>query len=230
MRVSEMKDPVLAFDCFGGAYWKDDGKGYTMCSRLAGIWERVDAPKGNADRRMTLKKVPADHVRFIEEALADAQKRIADLEQLRTDNEATDGTDAAHPSYWRGCDATFAAMSEQLRKILDGEDDCAGVCQEPWDSLWRRVLEQLRQQLDTAKAVGAAEWQPIETAPKDGTWILLWWGDRTVEGHWLDNSHTQFPWAGWKLRSMVVHNPAHKPTHWMPLPDPPAELRKQVQE
>jgi hypothetical protein len=62
------------------------------------------------------------------------------IERLRGDNEATDGTDAAHPSYWRGCDATFAAMSEQLRKILDGEDDCAGVCNEPWDTLRRRVL------------------------------------------------------------------------------------------
>jgi hypothetical protein len=81
---------------------------------------------------------------------------IDELEQLRADNQATDGTDAAHPSYWRGCSATFAAMSEQLRKILDGEDDCSGVCQEPWDSLRRRVLD-LRQQLATAKAVGAAE-------------------------------------------------------------------------
>ena len=86
---------------------------------------------------------------------------IAEVERLRSDNEATDGTDYAHPSYWRGSDAAFAAMSEQLRKILDGEDDCKGVCREPWDTLRRRVLA-LRQELATAKKIAAAEWHEAE--------------------------------------------------------------------
>ena len=103
---------------------------------------------------------------------------IDKLEQLASDNEATDGTDAAHPSYWRGCDATFAAMAEQLRKILDGEDDCTGACQEPWDSLRRRVLG-LRQELATAKAAGAAEevdLLPMSEAPRKG-WFTLYTED-----------------------------------------------------
>lgn len=87
------------------------------------------------------------------DVLEAASDLIAEVERLRSDNIETDGTDFAHPSYWRGCDATFAAMSEQLRKILDGEYDCSGVCQEPWDTLRRRVLA-LRQELATAKAVG----------------------------------------------------------------------------
>lgn len=90
---------------------------------------------------------------------------IAEIERLRGDNEATDGTDAAHPSYWRGCDATFAAMSEQLRKILDGEDDCTGVCQEPWDALRRRVLK-LRGEVATARApfICGVDWSSDEIA------------------------------------------------------------------
>lgn len=86
---------------------------------------------------------------------ADDQRAfIAEIERLCGDNETTDGNDAAHPLYRRGSDATFSAMSEQLRKILDGEDDCSGACQEPWDTLRHRVLRlrsanvQLREALE----------------------------------------------------------------------------------
>jgi hypothetical protein len=53
-------------------------------------------------------------------------------------------------------------------------------------------------------------WQPIETAPKDGTRILLWCGSKahTFVGQWSRGS-----WVGAKY---------HTPTHWIPLPAPPA--------
>lgn len=60
-------------------------------------------------------------------------------------------------------------------------------------------------------------WQPIETVPKDGSWVLLyhhdscdylmaqwfhgaWWGKRTQSGRAIT----------WRTAS-----------HWMPLPEPP---------
>jgi len=65
-----------------------------------------------------------------------------------------------------------------------------------------------------------ADWQPIETAPKDGTTILgygrylgilpVYWG-RTGELNPL-------AWLGGHCR---VHH-IEQPTHWMPLPIPPS--------
>ncbi len=68
-----------------------------------------------------------------------------------------------------------------------------------------------------------SEWQPIETAPKDGTAMLVHDEGAVFiavfdedEGAWMDI-------AGAPGYQRV--EPA--PTHWMPLPDPPAVSRPQ---
>lgn len=85
-------------------------------------------------------------------------------------------------------------------------------------------------------------WHPIETAPKDGTEVLLWWRaeighdvvDFWASGHWKrlgDGS------AGWIGESFHASEPGYwtrliceRPTHWMPLPDPPDWKRAQSGE
>jgi hypothetical protein len=57
------------------------------------------------------------------------------------------------------------------------------------------------------------EWQPIETAPKDGTVVLLSDGKIVKEGHYLGY------WSWLDLAGDRV------PTHWMPMPDPPRSIR-----
>ncbi len=63
-----------------------------------------------------------------------------------------------------------------------------------------------------------SEWQPIETAPRDGGPILAWgpcWIDVEIIswaiGHdvWQEGPGGDYVDAGWE------------PTHWMPLPTPP---------
>lgn len=77
-------------------------------------------------------------------------------------------------------------------------------------------------------------WQPIETAPKDGTAILLTNGKDVAEGHWFfeeggTTEHRDLDgryigqtesdgydgWMDWDGGMQP------DPTHWMPLPAPP---------
>jgi hypothetical protein len=60
-----------------------------------------------------------------------------------------------------------------------------------------------------------SDWQPIETAPKDGTRVLTFGPDRIVTAYFdpgVRGHEREFP-AGWRG--------AFEPTHWMPLPAPP---------
>lgn len=61
------------------------------------------------------------------------------------------------------------------------------------------------------------EWQPIETAPKDGTEILIYsrYGDQYVVSY--DDSFIRAPW---RIRNEEGLN-ENIPTHWMPLPETP---------
>lgn len=59
------------------------------------------------------------------------------------------------------------------------------------------------------------DWQPIETAPKDGTPILVWIDDHVAEVEWDEDG-----WIGvWEDISSSSGD--DYPTHWMPLPEPP---------
>lgn len=62
------------------------------------------------------------------------------------------------------------------------------------------------------------EWQPIETAPKDGTEVLCFSDDLGIFVAYIDDhNHNQKPkWStGFGEKSEI------DPTHWMPLPAPP---------
>ena len=64
------------------------------------------------------------------------------------------------------------------------------------------------------------KWQPIESAPKDGPPVLIATADGFVgearyhedeDGWWWANTHP----------TDATDGSAERPTHWMPLPDPP---------
>jgi len=76
---------------------------------------------------------------------------------------------------------------------------------------------------DSKSTPDEMDWQPIETAPKDGQYILAYpclagiplvitWG--RVE---------DYPWSGsWRV-PLSNKAPPYRPTHWVPLPNPPVQ-------
>ncbi len=69
------------------------------------------------------------------------------------------------------------------------------------------------------------QWQPIETAPRDGTRILATDGVEVSTTHWEDCwachaeiAHGPGDDGGWTIYD---HHEEWNPTHWMPLPPPP---------
>ena len=65
------------------------------------------------------------------------------------------------------------------------------------------------------------KWQPIETAPKDGhrSIILVWDGKDILTAYAYTNNRGETYWWDGYSQCMEIDPP---PTHWMPLPEPPA--------
>jgi hypothetical protein len=73
-----------------------------------------------------------------------------------------------------------------------------------------------------------SEWQPAETAPKDGTRVILFFPslkNKIQVGHYMqtetrDNGEITYQNEGWFFGGFGLHN-SFVPSHWMPLPEPP---------
>lgn len=77
-----------------------------------------------------------------------------------------------------------------------------------------------------------SEWRPIETAPKDGTWVLIFTADEVLDdakgrqicvaqwSDYLNGGKTTPRWMfAWFDGGYL--GPCGEPTHWQPLPTPP---------
>jgi hypothetical protein len=73
------------------------------------------------------------------------------------------------------------------------------------------------------------EWQPIETAPKEprsgehGPTILLWLADNSMEPYRVNVGFWDYLFDDWGRANPAEGDSTFwvKPTHWMPLPEPP---------
>ena len=64
-------------------------------------------------------------------------------------------------------------------------------------------------------------WKPVETAPRDGTWVLGWWPslDHPIVVQWDKvDPRSIIARDGWADGSDGINLPV---THWMPSPDLP---------
>lgn len=63
-------------------------------------------------------------------------------------------------------------------------------------------------------------WQPIESAPKDGTRVLIYQGGHVYIAWWDEKDWTGV-WVIFDCDDSFYSLTADHPTHWLPLPDPP---------
>jgi len=149
--------------------------------------------------------------------IAEAVKLIAELDGKRTQGEWLHVTPAASngwstvrlPSGY-SVDEICTAFAPSRAK-----QDCAFIAAAP---LMARTVAAQAEKIKQLE--GAKQWQPIETAPKDGTeilcWVLgcdehqvLWWSEHDCWKRWGDT---------------YEH---YSPTHWMPLPMQPNAAMKE---
>lgn len=60
------------------------------------------------------------------------------------------------------------------------------------------------------------KWQPIETAPRDGTIFIAWFGEYAESGYFWEGGSFVWQHDG--------DSPMTGPTHWMPMPPPPEDV------
>lgn len=79
------------------------------------------------------------------------------------------------------------------------------------------------------------QWQPIETAPKDGTWVLIAGPSgysttplRAEVGRYYPQFRPLNPWQTHADDAFTDGGPG--PTHWIPLPEQPAAAARPVEK
>ena len=112
-------------------------------------------------------------------------------------------------------------MSKELREGLAKEMARADACdgRDHWPELAPDVCGWY------LRIAGAAltyirqhdDWQPIETAPKDGTHVQLYRPEIQVTGYYAIRI------AAWCVVAPGLPTMNEPPTHWQPLPAPPKE-------
>jgi hypothetical protein len=142
-----------------------------------------------------------DELRAAAERYAEADSYSGVQCDCEGDLEWDRGAESARRGSWHctTCDKNFPAHPAVVRAFLAG-------------AAWHPA--------DDGEAAG---WRPIETAPKDGTHILMWRpskaGAVVKEAWWQTDSPFGPGWGGhgWMYSTWL------QPTHWMPLPPPPSD-------
>ena len=123
------------------------------------------------------------------------------------------------------CQCTAAELRRQHARITELESQLA----QRFDAadMATAAAQGFRDGAAAPQPAVAAGWQSIETAPKDGSYLLLWeqYSEAPFVGYWscgswsVSHEHVDAE-GGWDGAN-VVDALSMPITHWMPLPPPP---------
>lgn len=121
------------------------------------------------------------------------------------DAEGLQDSHAVHINMLRG---TIAKLTPAQVAHLYGNEDLAEI-----------VAEIKRQHPEALAPDAEGGWQPIETAPKDGTSLMVWCADREIVtlAFWLEGNDVRKGYWSGHYETITPD----EPTHWQPLPQPP---------
>lgn len=121
---------------------------------------------------------------------------------------------------------------EAMRDIARRIDEVAFNTGAIFPRAVNEAVAMLRDIADEMEATNYTEipegWQTIDTAPKDGTTIILACGNRVTVGDWIspemvnnwDGDDFDAHWQSWD--GGFINESEHSATHWMPLPAAPS--------
>ncbi len=116
-------------------------------------------------------------------------------------------------------EALFELELQTRQKAQSDVETLKGVIAKAGLELQRAVLA------EREACAKARDCQPIETAPKDGTAVLVYpgtWSGRSASiAKWESNKYAKTPRPYWSRDDdlgRVTFSREHPPTHWMPLP------------
>lgn len=152
--------------------------------------------------------------------LAEVKSRITELEQEyeRSTNLAIRETNARNTLTAENR-ALLSSAEDLKHKNVILKQNLAEARRVASDCLLEK--ERAREILSATGAVDGGGWKDIETAPKDGTEIMLYWPywhNTPVIGHWNESQ------AQWWSECVLSDGPP--PTRWQPLPKAPTSKQE----
>ena len=100
------------------------------------------------------------------------------------------------------------ATQKQIEAARDAYINCDGNSYEAFEA--------------AIAAAEAAGWEPIETAPKDGTPVDLWCQGQFRSGRETDCWFSDGKWWQYNDLGQDCRDEVDNATHWRPVPEPPA--------
>jgi len=112
------------------------------------------------------------------------------------------------------------SFQHPISGIADAQCHGANVVIEIWPAPQYDALARWNRRADRSARPAVEVWQPIETAPKDGTFVLC--VEPSGHRHIMQWYTPSLAPEGGFWRARVADGPGWHPTHWQPLPAPPA--------